>query len=181
MAVSGRRLFRRASLIGVLLVFFWQVPLSVRAQLSTADHLAEPGFWPTQPGASRAEYTGAVVCASCHAAKVASQKTTPMANTTMHAADSEILHSHTAMNFAVGPYRYEINTSAKGSAYSVTNGKQTSTATLFGRLEPAKWASLTSSRKRMENFYEARVTYFDTLQNLNFTPSRALSFPQGCR
>jgi hypothetical protein len=49
------------------------------AQLSTSDHLADPGFWPTQNGTSRDEYAGSKIRASCHAGKVASQKTTAMA------------------------------------------------------------------------------------------------------
>ncbi len=178
MAVSARRLFRRASLIGILFVLLWQVPLSVQAQLSTADHLAEPGFWPTQPGASRADYVGADACASCHAAKVASQKTTPMANTTMHAADSEILHTHATMNFGVGAYHYEIKTGASGSAYSVSNGKESSTATLLWAFGTGRVGQSYLFKKEDGEFYEARVTYFDTLQNLNFTPARALASPK---
>jgi hypothetical protein len=61
------RLFRTAIVLGLLLQVF-----ALFGQLSTEDHLADPGFWPTQAAASRKEFTGPQACASCHASKFAS-------------------------------------------------------------------------------------------------------------
>ena len=153
-------------------------PPSAFAQLSTSDHLAEPGFWPTQPGTSRSEYAGSNACASCHAAKVASQKTTPMAQNVMHADDSGILHSHPEMKFAIGNYRYEIKTDAKHSVYKVSNGGQTAMATLLWAFGVGRAAQSYLFKKDDGNFYEARVTFFDTLKTIDFTPARALTSPK---
>lgn len=162
-----------------LLFFLWaQLCRSLFAQLSTSDHLAEPGFWPTQPGTSRSEYVGSNACASCHAAKVAAQKTTPMAQNAMHADDSGILHSHPEMKFAVGNYRYEIKTDAKHSVYKVTNGDQTAIATLLWAFGVGRAAQSYLFKKDDGNFYEARVTFFDTLKTVDFTPARALPAPK---
>lgn len=164
---------------GCLLLF-----LSLRAavplvgQLSTPDHLAEPGFWPTQPGTSRAEYVGSNACASCHAAKLASQKNTPMAQNAMHADDSEILHSHPDMKFAIGHYRYEIKTDAKHTIYTVTAGDRKAAATLLWAFGVGRAAQSYLFKKDDGNFYEARVTYFETLKTIDFTPARALTSPK---
>ncbi len=162
----------------ILFAGLFVMALSARAQLSTDDHLADPGFWPTQPAASRADFVGSPQCASCHAAKAASQKLTPMALTAMHADDSEVLHDHPVMNFGIGPYRYEIKTGAKGSTYSVTDGKHPSTATLLWAFGTGKVGQSYLFKHEDGNFYEARVTYFGALQNLHFTPSRALASPK---
>lgn len=148
------------------------------AQLSTADHLADPGFWPTQGGTSREDYVGAQVCASCHATKVATQKTTPMAQTSMHAADAEILRQHPELHFRVGPYRYEIRTHAAQNTYTVTDGTHTQSANLLWAFGNGRVGQSYLFKKADGNFYEARVTYFDTLKNLHFTPSRELPSPK---
>lgn len=96
----------------------------------------------------------------------------------MHADDSEVLRSHPTMNFAIGQYRYEIKTGDKGSAYSVTDGKHTSSATLLWAFGTGKVGQSYLFKKDDDKFYEARVTYFGALQNLHFTPSRALASPK---
>src|ERR1019366_8171922 len=72
--IGLRRLTRLAFAIMIAL----QTVAAV-AQLSTADHLAEPGFWPTQDQANRKSFAGPDSCARCHSAKTSTQKETPMA------------------------------------------------------------------------------------------------------
>jgi hypothetical protein len=168
-----------SALRAALLFFLCSLaPVPLLGQLSTLDHLAEPGFWPTQPGASRGEYVGSDACASCHAAKAASQKNTPMAQNAMHAKDSEILHSHPELRFAVGPYHYEIKTDAKHSVYTVANGPHTLTANLLWAFGIGRAGQSYLFKKDDGKFYEARVTYFDTLKTIGFTPARALTSPK---
>jgi hypothetical protein len=96
----------------------------------------------------------------------------------MHAVDSDILHSHPIMNFAVANYRYEIATDPKGSTYKVADGNRTLAAKLLWAFGTGRVGQSYLFKKDDGKFYEARVTYFDTLQNLHFTPSRALSSPK---
>jgi Cytochrome c554 and c-prime len=165
--------------ISLLFVLCSQFPASAFAQLSTTDHLAEPGFWPTQKATSRSEYAGSAACASCHAAKVASQKTTPMARNAMHADDSDILHSHPEMKFSTVQYHYQIRTDAKHSVYTIDDGTHTLTATLLWAFGVGHAGQSYLFKKDDGNFYEARVTYFSTLKTIEFTPARALSSPKG--
>ena len=159
---------------GILLLLCSYASTPLSAQLSTPDHLAEPGFWPTQAGVSRNDYAGTEACASCHAAKAATQKNTPMAQNAMHAGGSEILLSHSDMKFSAGRYRYEIKTNAKQSIYTVTDGPNTLTATLLWAFGVGRAGQSYLFKKEDGKFYEARVTFFDTLKTIDFTPARAL-------
>jgi hypothetical protein len=157
-----------------LLVLCSQLSTLVRGQLSTTDHLADPGFWPTKKDAARADYVGDTTCASCHPTISASQKNTSMRRTTVHAEDADLLHSNPLLNFSFGPYRYEIKTSDKTATYSVTDGKQTQTGKLLWTFGTGRVGQSYIFKKDDEKLYEARVTYFHSLKALDFTPDRAL-------
>jgi hypothetical protein len=178
MANFAKRLFLGVSAAGLFLILWPLLSPLLHAQLSTTDHLAEPGFWPTQNGTSRRDYVSASACASCHAAIVASQKATPMAGTALRADDAGILRSHPQMNFAVGKYHYEVKTATKPSIYTVTDGTHTLSATLLWAFGNGRVGQSYLFKQDDGNFYEARVTYFATLQNLHFTPDRALTSPK---
>ena len=165
-------------LLASILALVWLLATPLFGQLSTTDHLAEPGFWPTQNGKSRGEYAGSATCASCHPSQVASQKKTAMARTSMHSGDSEILHSHPQMNFAVGRYHYDIKTDTERSVYSVTDGTHTLSETLLWAFGNGRVGQSYLFKKADGKFYEARVTYFDSLGTLHFTPDRALDAPK---
>jgi hypothetical protein len=173
-----KRLFVGVSAAGLFLILWPPLPPLLHAQLSTTDHLAEPGFWPTQSAASRREYVGSAVCASCHPATAASQKATPMAGTTRRTEDSGILHSHPQMNFSLDNIQYEIKTAGNQSVYTVTDGPRTLSATLLWAFGNGRVGQSYLFKKDDGNFYEARVTYFATLQDLHFTPDRALTSPK---
>jgi Cytochrome c554 and c-prime len=160
----------------VVLVLFCSPPCTrVIAQLSTSDHLAEPGFWPTQNVVSRKDFVGAETCAACHASIFATQKTTPMGATAMHAENSDILHSHPKMNFNFGSYHYEVKTEGNRTAYSIADGKDAETASLLWAFGTGRVGQSYLFKKQDEQFYEARVTFFSSLQNLHFTPGRAMT------
>lgn len=150
----------------------------VRAQLSTEDHLGDPGFWPTQPSASRADFAGPEACRECHAEKFADQSTTAMRRTAFSANASQALHSHPRLTFEVGPYHYLIETDAQHSLYSVTNGKETLSSPLLWAFGTPRVGQSYLFKRDDGHFYEARVTYFATLKTLGFTPSRDLLSPK---
>jgi hypothetical protein len=158
----------------LFLVFFFYYPPDAIAQLSTDDHLAEPGFWPRQGAASRSDYAGAPACASCHAAIAATQKTIPMANAAFYASES-ILREHPKLNFAFSHYKYELKTDAQQTIYSLTDGETTLRYPLLWAFGVGRVGQSYLFKKEDGNFYEARVTYFASLKTLEFTPSRALT------
>jgi hypothetical protein len=174
---SLRSWFQSAGL-RLLLLFLTLIPPCSFAQLSTVDHLAEPGFWPTQAGVSRKDYVGPNACVSCHASKVASQAKTPMARTVSYADDTEVLHAHPDLAFTVGAYRYLIKSDGKHSLYTVTNGKETLSSPLLWAFGTPRVGQSYLFKKDDGHFYEARVTYFESLKGLGFTPSRDLASPK---
>jgi hypothetical protein len=161
-----------------ILVLLATLPCLSHAQLSTADHLADPGFWPTENSTAREEYTGSAICASCHAGKVASQRTTAMAQTSMHVSDSKILQEYPELTFDVSKYHYAIRHSSNSNIYTVSDGAHSASATLLWAFGNGRVGQSYLFKKDDGNFYEARVTFFDTLKHLHFTPSRALANPR---
>ena len=167
-----RRHHNTAIILGLLL------PVSgLLGQLSTQDHLADRGFWPTQTATSREEFTGPQACASCHASKFASAQLTPMGNGAMLAADSQVLKSNPQLGFSVKQYQYRIDTGQDASRYTVTDGQRTLSYDLSWAFGTAR-VGQSYLFKNGGEFYEARVTYFDKLKSLAFTPDRDLASPK---
>ena len=174
MTVRRRRFYSSTALAAVAIVLWLQSLGVATAQLSTNDHLADPGFWPTKDEAPRSEYAGDATCASCHPVISATQKQTSMRQTTIQAEKANLLQSHPVLQFDFGPYKYTIKTAQTGSTYSVTDGKRSIKASLLWTFGTGRVGQSYLFKKDDGKFYEARVTYFHTLQTLGFTPDRAL-------
>ena len=168
----------RISLALILLFVGLYWTPSAHAQLSTEDHLAGPGFWPTQKISSRVEYSGPGACASCHSAIAAAQATTPMRNAALHAGESGILRDHPKLKFSVTQYKYELNTDGRQTRYTLTDGERTLDAVLLWAFGIGRVAQSYLFKKDDGSFYEARVTFFAPSNNLEFTPGRALPSPK---
>jgi cytochrome c554/c'-like protein len=164
-----------AAVIGTISLLWLAAPRQACAQLSTDDHLADPGFWPTQKGVPRSEYVGTAVCATCHPTIAAEQKATPMANATLYAAQSGILHEHPKLTFAFGDYHYALQTDGAQTTYTLTDGHKILSYPLLWAFGIGRVGQSYLFKKEDGNFYEARVTYFPSLGALEFTPSRALT------
>jgi Cytochrome c554 and c-prime len=175
MVSFAKRLFCLVSGLGLFLLLWPGSPYFLRAQLSTDDHLAEPGFWPTQNATLRSEFVGPHACASCHSTIVAEQARTAMGGTAMHAGDSDVLHTHPILSFGFDKYHYEIKNSEAHNIYTITDGTRTLTENLLWAFGTDRVGQSYLFKKDDGKFYEARVTYFDTLKTLHFTPDRALA------
>jgi hypothetical protein len=172
-----RQHLRCGSLVFLLALSLHSLP--ALGQLSTEDHLAEPGFWPTGDTPSRDDFVGTDSCARCHGVKVASHKKTPMARAAMSASLSDILNTHPLMVFGPGKYKYQIETRRSPSRYSVGDGKQSLSFPLLWAFGTGRVGQSYLFKKQNADFFEARVTYFETLGTIDFTPSRALLSPSG--
>ena len=144
--------------------------------MATQDRIKFSAWWPTKGTASREEYVGPAACATCHTAKSALQKTTPMAHASTEAANSEILRSHERLNFQAGPYRYEIASKSGNSDYSVHEGAKSISLQLgwaFGYGEVGQ----TYVFQQNASFYESRLSYYRELQGLDITTGHSHSTP----
>lgn len=176
-AAASKQLLRSVAGLALAVFFLAIASVPARAQLSTDDHLAEPGWWPRRKPANLKEFAGNAACAKCHSRLTASQEATPMARTLMRAADADVFHSHSDLSFRNGKYLYQIKAKDAATQLIVTDGERIITANLV-------WAFGTGNLGQSYLFLqdgayrESRVTYFSSLQNLNFTPTRALLHPR---
>ena len=172
------RNLRRCGSLGFLLAVVLHT-VSAFGQLSTEDHLAEPGFWPTQDSPSRDNFTGSEACARCHRSKAAAQKKTPMARAAMSASLSDVLHANPLMVFGPGKYQYRIETGSSQSLYSVRAGTESLSFPLLWAFGTGRVGQSYLFKKQDASFFEARVTYFKGFGALDFTPFRTLLSPSG--
>jgi cytochrome c554/c'-like protein len=173
---ASKRLLRALTGLIFPLFFLSLAPVPLRSQLSTDDHLAEPGWWPRREPSSLKEFAGTAACAKCHSRITASQETTPMARTLMLAANADVLHSRADLAFRNGKYLYQIQAKDAAAELRVTDGERTTSANLLWAFGTGK-VGQSYLFLRNGNYLESRVTYFSSLQNLNFTPTRALLSP----
>jgi len=161
----------RARVIGAFLLVL-SASVMVRAQMATADRVREPGFWPTKGEAAREDYAGGAVCAQCHVRHGETQPSTRMARTAMRVEDSEVLRARPSLQFRSGAYTYEI---ARAS-YSVSDGTRSSVVSLRWGFGDGR-VGQTYLFERGGTLHEARVSYYDSVHALGFTPARAIAAP----
>jgi hypothetical protein len=165
------------SLFGAFALALLGLPGLAEAQLSTAEHLAKPGYWPTQVNKSAEEFVGSAVCAKCHTQIAKLQETTQMARTLSRAATSEPLRSHPSMRFSTGRFIYEVKSSGSGSTYSVTDGDHMLSAQLVWAFGDGQ-VGQSYLFERAGRWFEARASFFGSLNTLHFTPGRTLASPR---
>ena len=159
-----------------LLTLLSVLPVQTQVQLTTAERVESAPWWPTKAAAARANYVGAAVCARCHRTKAASQARTAMARTATRAADSEVLSTHRVLTFGAGTYVHAITTEKGTSIYSVSDGTGTASAVLAWAFGAGK-VGQTFIFERRGTMYEARTSYFGTVDALDFTPGRGRDLP----
>jgi hypothetical protein len=151
-------------------------PSGLRAQTATEDRLLFRGWWPRHSTPAADEYVGPAQCARCHPGKAATQKNTPMGRTADLVANSDILPSGSRLTFQAGNISYEIVAAEGQDTFKVADGARSNSAPLswsFGDGHIGQsWLF-----ERNGEFYESRVSYFDTLKALDFTPGRKLTEP----
>ncbi len=102
---------------------------------------------------------------------------TPMARTLSRADRNQVLSEHTDLNFSHRQYQFRISTANGKSVYSVSDGNEKISVSLawsFGLGHVGQ--SYLFQRNGV--WYEARASYFPTLNMLGFTPGRALDEPR---
>jgi Cytochrome c3 len=100
-----------------------------------------------------------------------------MGRTSAPVTDSAILATHGRLTFRAGRVSYQIASEENKNVLIVTDGTHSISA-------PLTWAfgdghiGQSYLFERDGNFFESRVSYFDSLKGLDFTPSRGLTEPQ---
>jgi hypothetical protein len=189
MGVSRRRnhSFPRSAALRVAFlvacIYFCRRPLAQSAQagagagsMLTEIRLKAPGWWPTKGDRSRDDYVGAAACVRCHAAQSKVFPDTGMARAAVRALDAESLRQNPHLNFQIGPYRYQIDSSAQNNILKISSlGSSLSVDLLWafgmGRI------GQTYVYKENDQYYESHLTFYSALHSLDVTPGHARGQP----
>ena len=146
---------------------------NVAAQMATAERVEASAWWPTKR-VPRDAHVGPKACAACHPRQAATQPTTSMARTGQRAAESDILRAQPTLTFTADAYTYSITRKGEETVYSVTDGAQSRSAPLAWAFGAGK-VGQSFLFERSGALHEARVSYYDAIHALDFTPNRRLT------
>jgi Cytochrome c554 and c-prime len=149
----------------------------IETPMATDERLEAPGWWPTKQSASLDDFVGTQECARCHPKIAATQLDTPMARAASMAADSTALPGQESLSRQAGPYTYTITKKGTGITYSVADGVNSISESLgwaFGLGNKGQ----TYVYQRDGSFYESRMSFFRSPQNLDLTPGHSPTIPQ---
>jgi Cytochrome c554 and c-prime len=135
---------------------------------STEERIDARGWWPTKSSAARTDFVGTAECAKCHERIAATQLTTPMAQASTSAVNSEILRTHSDLSAQRTAYHYELFANPAAVNFSVSDGANSLSATVgwaFGLGHKGQ----TYIYEREGEFYESRLSFYKTLQGLDVT------------
>src|SRR5579864_8530936 len=139
----------------------------LRGMMATEDRVQSSSWWPTKGTPARDEYVGSAVCAQCHAARAAAQKTTAMARAATAPADSDILRLYGRLSFHSGNYTYNIEEKGGSAIYSVGDGAHSVSVPLLWEFGLGK-VGQAYLYKDNGAINESSVSYFGGLQKLGF-------------
>jgi len=121
-------------------------------------------------------FVGSRACAQCHKHEAATQLQTSMAHALEATSECQILNEHRRMTFREGPYSYQIVRHDTRSIYTVSDGVDTISEPIlycFGRGRGGQTYVLQHSGV----LYECRISYYQTIQNLDLTIGQRTAVP----
>lgn len=144
---------------------------SDRVSTATEIRVIDPGWWPTKGTFARDQYVGADTCGRCHHDIFESQENTPMARAVKPATTAAFMSMPEAMHFHSGTYDYSLSQTPTGAQYSVSNGQQSASAPLSWVFGDRQFGD-TFLYEQNGIYFESRVSYYRTLNNLDLTTGR---------
>ena len=103
------------------------MPATAATQMTTEEHLAQPGWWPRKANAPRDAYAGAGACAECHSELFNGQREHAMARSAVPVKKgTEVGPS----DLSIGPAQYSIRNENNTLIYTVRYHEQTFSAPL---------------------------------------------------
>jgi hypothetical protein len=121
-------------------------------------------------------YVGTRACAQCHKHQAATQPATPMAHALESTSECQVLRERPRMTFREGPYSYQIVRQDTRSIYTVSDGINKISEPIlycFGRGR----AGQTYVLQHGGVLYECRLSYYQTIQNLDLTIGQTTAVP----
>jgi hypothetical protein len=132
--------------------------------------------WRPTDDSAGIRYVGSRACAQCHSREASTQFSTAMAHALESSSECKVLSEHPRMTFKEGPYSYQIVRQGARTIYSVSDGVNTISEPIlycFGRGRGGQTYVLQHSGV----LYECRMSYYQTIQNLDLTIGQTRSIP----
>src|SRR5258706_6983399 len=122
-------------------------------------------------------YVGSAACAECHAALAAMRLANPMSRALEPADSCNVLKAHPRLAFRNGTYNYQIVREGNRSSYTISDGVNSVSEPILFCFGQGK-AGQTYVFQHKGVFYESRVSYYQEIQDLDFTILHPHSLPQ---
>lgn len=164
-------------LISVLLLLVpvtAEMPATAATQMTTDEHLMQPGWWPRKGDAPRSAYVGAAVCAECHTELFNGQQQHAMAHSSFRPNNAAA--TVPAARFSMGPAVYSISSENKTLVYKVNYNAQSFSVPLtwvFGSGHHGQ----TFVYYRAGQWWETRMTIFKGFGS-GVTPGESGAVPE---
>jgi hypothetical protein len=145
----------------------------VQSRMQVDSHSS--GWRPTQKS-PQINYVGDKACAKCHTLEASTQLSTPMAHALELPDSSDVLISHPRLTFRNGPYSYQITRQGERSIYTVADGDKVISEPILYCFGQGK-VSQAYLFQHDGQIYEARVSYYRGIENLDITVRHPRSVP----
>jgi len=149
------------------------MPATVGQQMSSEEHLAQPGWWPRKGTAARSEYIGSAACAECHGTLVAGQQQHAMAHTSQLVGEKS--GPKQSISFEIGPAHYSIKRQNRTLSYNVIYKGQSFSAPLAWTFGSGHHGQ-TFLYRRGGEWWETHITVFNGF-GVGVTPGESNALP----
>ncbi len=165
------RVRKALMLIGLVLFAFG---LSLAFAQSQPDAFSR---WRPTHKLAGVRYVGSNACTQCHAAQTAKRLSNPMSRALARVDSCEVLKTHPRLSFRNGAYNYEIVREGNRSRYTISDGVNSISEPILFCFGQGK-AGQTYVFQHKGGFYESRVSYYQEIQELDFTILHPRSSPE---
>jgi Cytochrome c554 and c-prime len=149
-----------------------EMPATAASQMTTEDHLAQPGWWPRKGDAPRSAYVGAAACAECHSEFSKGQREHAMARSSLPVKNAKV----PASTLSIGPAQYSIRSENNTLVYTVHYQAQSFSTPLtwvFGSGHHGQ----TFLYYRAGKWWETHISIFNTF-GAGITPGESVAIPE---
>ena len=167
---------RRALFVSPLIATVFGMMTIALISIQTIAQEKAPARWIPRQSITGETFVGDRACAQCHKKHFASYSQSAMEMAMEPVGSSRVLSANTALTFRNGPYSYSIKRQGKQSLYTVTNGKESVTATVLYAFGQGK-AGQTYVFRYQGELYQSLVSFYQEVNGLDFTVGASSEAP----
>jgi hypothetical protein len=164
--------------VGKTLVLIGLACFGLSLSLTLAQSQRDPfSRWRPTHELAGVRYVGSDACAQCHAPQTTRRQANPMSRALEPVENCDVLKAHPRLSFRNGAYNYQIVREGNRSSYTISNGANSISEPILFCFGQGK-AGQTYVFQHKGVFYESRVSYYQEIQDLDFTILHPRSPPE---